>query len=104
MAAIVLVAKRAASEQRDFFRFLFGHKRKVLLGESHDKRPCRKVGRAGQAQTINLYFRRAKRFRLLCVVHQKLGPGHHGAAKFFPQGIGGAVQLFLFVQPGGVGK
>ena len=31
-------------------------KKESLAGESHDKRPCRKVGRAGQAQTINLYF------------------------------------------------
>ena len=42
-------SKRAASQQRDFFRYLFGSKKVGLMEESHNKRPCRKVGRDGQA-------------------------------------------------------
>ena len=32
-----------------FFRYLFGSKKVGLMEESHNNRPCRKVGRAGQA-------------------------------------------------------
>ena len=39
----------ARLQQRDFFRYLFWSKKVGLMEESHNKRPCRKVGRAGQA-------------------------------------------------------
>ena len=47
MAALVVRRQAAASEQRDFFRFLFwSQKRKVSREKPSSKRPCRKVGRA----------------------------------------------------------
>ena len=50
LAAIVLAAKRAVSQQRDFFASFLVTKKVDLTERCRYKRPCRKVGRAGRAQ------------------------------------------------------
>ena len=50
LAAIVLAAKRAASQQRDFFASFLVTKRKALEGATHDKRASPHGGDARRAQ------------------------------------------------------
>ena len=51
LAAIVLAAKRAASEQRDFFASFLVTKRKALMDATHNKRASPHGGDARKAET-----------------------------------------------------
>ena len=47
---------------------------------------------------------RAQGFGFAGLGGQQFGAGHGGTAELFPQGIGGAVQLLLLVDAGGIGE